>query len=128
MTLFARILLWLAGLGFIAFGIAFIVDPLGTLGATGIAISGDLAATELRAFYGGLELGLGGFLIATDLVAGMRRTGLLLCATSYGSIGLARLLGIALAGSATPFLWFALATELAFCVLGLVAYRGTAVR
>jgi hypothetical protein len=123
MTLFARILLWLAGLGFIAFGVAFLVDPLGTLRATGIAIDGDLAATELRAFYGGLEVGLGGFLIATDLIAGMRRTGLLLCSASYGSIGLARLLGIALAGAGTPFLWFALATELTFGVLGLVAWR-----
>jgi hypothetical protein len=79
--------------------------------AAGIALQGDLAATELRAFYGGLELALGGLLIAADL-GGARRHGLILCLASYGGIGAARVLGIALAGSATPFLWFALGTEL----------------
>ena len=125
MNLFARVVLWLGGLGFLAFGLAFLVSPLETLAAAGIALQGDLAATELRAFYGGLELALGGLLIAADL-GGARRHGLILCLASYGGIGAARVLGIALAGSATPFLWFALGTELSLAILSAAALRDQA--
>jgi hypothetical protein len=123
----ARITLWLGGLGFLAFGLAFLIAPLQTLAAAGIELSGDLAATELRAFYGGLEIALGGLLIAADLT-GARRHGLILCLASYGGIGLARGLGIALAGSATPFLWAALATELTLASLAALSLRSASIR
>jgi hypothetical protein len=124
MPLLSRFTLWLGGLCFLGFGIAFLFAPLETLGATGIVLQGDLAATELRAFYGGLEVALGGLLIAADLT-GARRHGLILNLASYGGIGLARALGIALAGSGTPFLWFALATELLLAALSaLCLWRG----
>lgn len=116
MHLLARFILWLGGLCFLGFGLAFLIAPLPTLGATGIVLQGDLAATELRAFYGGLEVALGTLLIAADL-RGARQQGLLLSLASYGGIGLARALGITLAGTATPFLWFALATELLLAAL-----------
>ena len=35
MNLFARFVLWLGGLGFLAFGLAFLVSPLETLAAEG---------------------------------------------------------------------------------------------
>src|SRR5690606_27428670 len=105
-------LLWIAGLGFIGFGLAFMIAPLATLAAAGIELSGDLAATELRAFYGGLELGIGSLLVAAALKPHQQRNGLWLCLASYGGIGTARGIGMLLTGTATPFLWFALATEL----------------
>lgn len=117
----SRPLLWIAGLGFLGFGLAFLIAPLETLGATGIALSGDLAATELRAFYGGLEVALGALLVAAARSPRFEQAGLWLCAAAYGGIGLARLLGIALAGSGTPFLWFALAVELALGGLAALA-------
>lgn len=120
----ARATLWLGGLGFLGFGLAFLIAPLETFAAAGLPMKGALAATELRAFYGGLELALGALLIAADLNPGARRHGLILCLASFGGIGLARLLGIVLAGSATPFLWFALATELTLAMLAAVSLRG----
>jgi hypothetical protein len=122
MSLLPRLTLWLGGLGFLGFGIAFLVAPLQTLAAAGIVLQGDLAATELRAFYGGLEVALGTLLIAADL-RGARRHGLILCLASYGGIGLARALGMLIAGSATPFLWFALATEATLALLAAVSLR-----
>jgi hypothetical protein len=110
---FSRALLWIAGLCFLGFGLAFLIAPLQTLGATGIVLEGALAATELRAFYGGLEFGLGLLLIAAARAPRFEEAGLWLCAASYGGIGLARLLGMVLAGQGTAFLWFALITELA---------------
>ena len=92
MTLLARITLWLGGLGFLGFGLAFLIDPVATLGAAGFGVTGDGAAAELRAFYGGVEIALGILLIACDLRPGRRRDGLLLSLASYGSIGAARAL------------------------------------
>jgi hypothetical protein len=119
----ARITLWLGGLGFVGFGLAFLVAPLQMLSSTGIVVSGDLAAAELRAFYGGLELALGMLLIAADLRPAARRHGLVLAFAAYGGIGAARALGMAVGGVATPFLWFALATELVLATLAAVALR-----
>jgi len=122
MHLLARLTLWLAGLGFIGFGLTFLIAPLETLALAGIEVQGDLAAVELRAFYGGLEIGLGLCLIGADLHGGLRRAGLLLCMATYGAIGLTRGFGMLLAGLATPFLWFALATELGLAALALLAW------
>ena len=122
MHILARATLWLGGLGFLAFGIAFLVAPLDTLAAAGIRLEGDTAATELRAFYGGLEVALGLLLLAADL-RGARRHGLILCLASYGGIGAARALGIVIAGGASPFLWYALATEVVLAALAAVSLR-----
>lgn len=124
MALISRITLWLGGIGFLAFGLAFLYAPLATMAAAGVAVEGGTAATELRAFYGGLEIGLGLLLIAADVRPDARRYGLLLCLVSYGSIGLARLFGILIVGSATPFLWAALATEAALAALSAWALFG----
>lgn len=120
----ARLTLWLGGLGFLAFGLAFLVAPVETLAAAGWAMTGDGATTELRAFYGGLEVALGSLLIAADL-RGRRREGLVLCLVAYGCIGAARLLGIALAGAANDFLWIALATEAVLAGLAAVSLRAS---
>lgn len=120
MNLLARITLWLGGLGFLGFGLAFLVAPVATLAAAGVQVGGPAAAAELRAFYGGLELALGMLLLAADL-RGSRRAGLVLCLASYGGIGAARLLGIALAGGATGFLWYALVTEAVLAVLAAIS-------
>lgn len=112
MPLLPRLLLWIAGLCYVGFGIACLIAPLPTLAAAGVVFSGEPAAAEVRAFYGGLELGLGALLIAAAQSAEYLRAGLWLCLASYGGIGLARLLGMAIDGVATPFLVAAAATEL----------------
>ena len=117
----ARITLWLAGLSFLGFGLAFLIAPLQTLASTGIQLSGALAAAELRAFYGGLELGLGVLILAADLRPEARRYGLILTAAAFGSIGIARAVAMLIGGVATPFLWFALSTELLLAALALVS-------
>ena len=119
----ARITLWLAGLSFLGFGLAFLIAPLQTLASTGIELSGALAAAELRAFYGGLELGLGVLILAADLRPEARRYGLILTAAAFGSIGLARAVAMGIGGVATPFLWFALSTELLLAALALLSLR-----
>lgn len=123
MTL-ARLVLWLGGLAFLGFGVAFLLAPLQTLAGAGVTASGAVAATELRAFYGGLEVALGALLIAADL-RGRRREGLILNLASYGGIGAARLLGLAIGSGASDFMWFALATEILLATLSALALRKT---
>lgn len=124
MQTYARVLLWISGLGFAGFGLAFLWAPLQTMAAAGLVLEGALAATELRAFYGGLEVALGGVLIACALDARRLRDGLVLVLACYGGIGLARLAGMLATGADTPFLRFALATELGLAVAALVGLRG----
>ncbi|MGQ0799382.1 MAG: DUF4345 family protein [Pseudomarimonas sp.] len=125
MALLSRITLWLGGLGFLGFGVACLVAPLDVLAAAGVTLSGPVAAAEVRAFYGGLEIGLGVCLVLAALRSRHLRSGLLLCMAAYGGIGLARATGMAIDGVATPFLWFALATELTLAGLaGLALLRG----
>ncbi|MFA5684985.1 MAG: DUF4345 domain-containing protein [Lysobacteraceae bacterium] len=117
MRTLSRLTLWLAGLGFLGFGIACLIAPVATLAAAGMEVAGAVAATELRAFYGGLEIGLGLFIVATALSEQRHRAGLWLCLAAYGGIGLARALGMALDGISTTFLCSALAVELALALL-----------
>lgn len=116
-------LLWIAGLGFLGFGLACLIAPAQTLGAAGVHASGALATIELRAFYGGLELGLGALLIAAARIAHYRRAGLWLCLAAYGGIGLARGAAMLVAQAASPFLWTALVIELVLAALAAVALR-----
>jgi hypothetical protein len=120
MRTLTRITLWLGGLSFVGFGLAFLVAPQQTLSLIGLQLHGPHAATELRAFYGGLEIGIGLCLIGADL-RGWHRQGLLLCLASYGGISLARLVGIALAGGSSGALWIALALEVSLALLAAVA-------
>jgi len=125
MPLLSRITLWLGGLGFLGFGVACLVAPLEVLAAAGVTLSGPVAATEVRAFYGGLEIGLGLCLLLAAVRPHYQQHGLVLCVAAYAGIGLARATGMAIDGVATPFLWFALATELTLAGLaGFALLRG----
>lgn len=119
----ARIVLWLGGLGFLGFGVAFLVAPVELIAQAGVAVSGEAAATELRAFYGGLEIALGLLLIGADL-RGRRLEGLILSLAAYGGIGSVRLAALLAGSGSNDFMWYALATEAALAGLSALAMRG----
>jgi hypothetical protein len=124
----ARLILVVAGLGFLVFGVALIWSPISAFAGIDMLFPDEaLVRIELRAFYGGLELGLGALLVAAGLRPDYQRAGLWLCAASYGGIGLARLIGIVLEGGFTnSFLITALVIELglAAAAVGLLLRRG----
>lgn len=112
MHIVTLIVLWLSGLQLVGFGVAFLIDPLKTLGATGIHVEGALAATELRAFYGGLEVAVGLLLIAWTLTPARRTEALWLNLAIFGGIGVTRVVSMWLSGADTTFLRFAATVEL----------------
>ena len=117
MRVLELVVLWLSGLSLLGFGVAFLVAPLETMASAGITLTGALEATELRAFYGGLEVALGVLVVACVLSPARRRDGLVLTLAIFAGIGLARLSGMLLSGADTGFLRFALSTELGFALL-----------
>lgn len=112
MRKFEIMVLMLAGLGLLGFGLAFVVAPLPTMAAAGLVLEGAVAATELRAFYGGLEIALGVLVIACALRPGRRRDGLVLTLAVFAGIGLVRFASMLATGASTSFLWLAGATEI----------------
>lgn len=125
MRVFGGVVLWIAGLSLLGFGAAFVAAPLQTMALAGIVLEGPLAATELRAFYGGLELALGALVLACAVRPARLRDGLWLVFAVFAGIGLARLGGMLASGADTGFLRLALATELGLALLsGIALMRG----
>jgi hypothetical protein len=123
MKILNTLVLVIAGLGFLGFGIAFLCWPDALLTGIGIQATSAQASVEIRAMYGGLELGLGIFLLCC--IAPIRqRTGLWLTLASYGALGLARLASMLVLGASSPFLVFALIWEGVVAALALVALKG----
>jgi hypothetical protein len=116
---FGILALWLGGLGFLGFGMAFLLAPLQTFALAGLDLQGPVAATEVMAFYGGLEIALGGLIVACAMRRARRADGLLLMATAYGGIGLARLVGMFANGADSSFLRIALGLELGLAALAI---------
>jgi hypothetical protein len=119
---FARIALMLAALGLIGFGAPLLVKP-SLLGIVGVRLPRPAAATEIRAFYGGLELGLAAFFLAAARREAWLRPALFAQAAGFGGIVIARLVGIVIDGSASPMIFLFAAIEGAGALLGAVALR-----
>jgi hypothetical protein len=66
---FARLVLRLSALAFAGIGAAFLFDPASMAGFVGVSSSGATADNDIRAVYGGLQLGC-----AAVLWAASRRT------------------------------------------------------
>jgi hypothetical protein len=122
MKLFPNVVLALCALGFFAFGLWLLLDPAGALGKIGIKASSATGLVELRAFYGGMEIGLGLFVAACALRPEWQGAGLWLVLLANGGAGLARLAAIVLGGAALGgYLGWALLWELGFAALGATA-------
>jgi hypothetical protein len=119
---FARLSLVLGALGLAGFGVALLVRP-SLLGVVGVELTGPAASTEIRAFYGGLELGLAAFFLAATRRDAWLRPALFAQAAGLGGIVAARLLGVLIDGSAEPLIFLFAAIEGAGALLGLLALR-----
>ncbi|MFK7957736.1 MAG: DUF4345 family protein [Lysobacterales bacterium] len=117
------LLIALSGAAFLIFGVWLLVSPLEGLASFGVNLAAEPThRIEIRAFYGGLEIGLGLLLLKFAFSAQYRRAGLWLVVASYGALAAARIVGIVAESGAIPQMaWVALAVELALGVLGLAA-------
>ena len=119
MTL-ARLSLGLTALAFAVFGALFLVSPT-TLVRIGVLLTLPNAVTEIRAFYGGMELGLAAFFVLALQRPAWIVPALVLQALALGATAVARLVGIVLEGGTTEIMLVLAAAEAAGCVLAIVA-------
>lgn len=119
----ARNVLLIIGALWVAFGVACLVAPAGMLAMVGIELTSAQSAAEIRAMYGGAQIGFGGFLLLGARRARLARPALLALALVMGGFALGRLLGIALDGSLDGATLFSLATEVVLLSLAAFALR-----
>lgn len=111
MTL-SQLVLAAGALAFAIFGVWLLAVP-GALKAVGITPASPEARTELRAMYGGLELGIAAFLLLCITRTEWHGPGLLLQALAIGGLAAARLIAIAIErGRVRGLLWFFASLEL----------------
>lgn len=122
MKAFGMGVLVLAGLGFLGFGLVIVAMPAAVLAPVGI-FGSAAGLVELRAFYGGLELGLAAFLLVCAARPAWREPGLGLVALSNGGIAATRLAGIGISGEFTGFFAGALVWEIGFTLAAIAALR-----
>ena len=118
-----RIVLWVMGLGFVAFGVAYLVDPHGMMEIVGLALTSPAAAADIRAIYGGLQLSLGLFLLACARRDDWTTPGLLASCYAFSFVAGCRLAGVARDHATDGVTLAALAVEITCAVVSVVAYR-----
>jgi hypothetical protein len=118
--MFARVILALNGVFVLVSGLACIVAPESLAQQAGLA-AGLSALTEVRAFYGGLQVGTGCFLLWCLRRRETTFAGLLLIALGVGGAGIARALGLLIDREPTSFHLMNLGIEIVTVALVAVA-------
>jgi Domain of unknown function (DUF4345) len=121
----AKLILLLASLVFLGIGVVFLVAPVHWAALVEIELPTSMARTDLRATYGGFDLGFGAFLLLCALRAEWIRPGL--AATSIALAGFAggRTLGMLLEGAASPLMLTLAALEWSGAILAFLLCRRT---
>jgi hypothetical protein len=118
----ARAITALNGAIFGLTGVAFLVDPVGMAAAVSLTAGTPVSVNEIRAFYGGLEVGLGVLLLSAAVRRIWLAPVLALQVAVLGGIVMARLLGFAAEGLPGQPIYTLLAIELAMGLSAGIAY------
>jgi hypothetical protein len=118
---FARIFLRVMGWMSLVFGFLYLFAPESMTDPTGFPALGPNALTDVRATYGGLQIGLGLFLLWAVREEVRVRPALVLQVLLIGAVALSRAFGIAVDGARSGVLVGALVTEISLTLLALVA-------
>lgn len=112
-----RLILTLCALAFIGFGLVFLVSPAPMARFVDLELLTPTAFTEVRAMYGGLEIGIGVFLLTA--VARRDHVVLGLRVALFAFVGLAagRLIGLVVDGPWQPVMWLLVAAEITAAAL-----------
>ncbi len=93
-----RILLAVQALLLAGFGLAYFIRPQEMANLSGMLLMEPAAITDVRGYYGGLQLGLALYLVLALLRADLLRPALMLLVLLYASLFFARLGGLWLDG------------------------------
>ncbi|MGB4073893.1 DUF4345 domain-containing protein [Pseudomonas sp.] len=123
--LVARVILLIQLLALAGLGLAYFVRPHEMANLSGMLLMAPAAATDVRAFYGGLQIGLAAFIGLALTRLDLTRAALTLLVLLYSSLALARIGGLWLDGGAQQtFNLYALLLEVVSAGLCFWALRG----
>jgi hypothetical protein len=120
---FARGYLRVLGAMSIVFGLIYLLVPEWMTDPTGFGPLPPNGKTDVRATYGGFQLGAGLFVLWAAAQPSLVRPALLLQVLTIGAIAVSRAIGFLIDGSPNTTLVFALASEIALTGIGLFALR-----
>ena len=120
---FARGLLFSCALVFIVVGAGFLLLPVQFGQVLEISLPTATARTDVRATYGGLELGLGIFLVLCALRREWIRPGLWALALSTGGFATGRLTALLFEGTISSFMLAFLVTEIVVTLIAVFLLR-----
>jgi hypothetical protein len=115
--LFTRAFLLATGVLFLAFGIAYLVAPVPTASLAALELSTPLAVIEVRGFYGGQLIGLGGLILLGGRRPRFVVPALLVVVASLGGTAAGRIVGVLSTGSLPPIIIAALVVEIGGAVV-----------
>ena len=120
----SRILLGVNALAWVGFGTWGLMDPQGMLEA--VHVAGDASTwIEIRAMYGGTQLGLAAFLLWCFSNADRTRVGLVAATLTLAGLGTIRLLSAMMFGPPVEILWWMAATEVTGTVVNVATLLRT---
>ncbi|MDX1300092.1 MAG: DUF4345 domain-containing protein [Pseudomonas sp.] len=123
--LLARVVLVVQLLALGGLGLVYFIRPHEMANLSGMLLMSPAAATDMRAFYGGLQIGLAAFIGLSLSRLDLTRAALTLLVLLYSSLALARMGGLWLDGGAQQtFNLYALLLELVSVGLCFWALRG----
>lgn len=115
-----RLFLLATGLLSVVFGVAYLFAPIPMASLADLDPSTPLAVIEVRGFYGGQLVGLGGFILLGVWRSAFVTPALLLIAASLGGTALGRMVGVFASGSLPAIIVGALILELLATVVALL--------
>ncbi|MEZ4435247.1 MAG: DUF4345 family protein [bacterium] len=121
----ARVLAFAAGVYLLA-GAAFLVAPDALFALLGQPIATGAARVDVRAVYGGLQLGLGGWLAVAAWRPAAVRAGLGVAGAGFAGLAAGRGVGVVIDGLDGPLIAGLLAAELTGAALCGWAWRRAA--
>ena len=122
-----RYSLYFFALGFLGFGLLFLVAPTTLTTLAEISLPTPIALMEIRGVYGGFFIGAGLFLLICAWRESWLRAGMTAQATILGGLVVGRILGLLIDGAANPFIYLLLLSEIIGLIMSIAVLRKFAV-
>jgi hypothetical protein len=121
----AKIYLVLMGIMSVVFGVIYLVAPANMTDPMGFGILAPSALTDVRATYGGFQIGMGLFMLWCCLGSGRLYAGMFLALISVAAIAACRAIGLVIDGDVIDVLKYTLVFEVVLTVISLVLFLRT---
>ena len=118
-----RYSLYFFGLGFLGFGLLFLVSPTTLTTLTDISLPTPIALMEIRGVYGGFFIGAGLFLLICAWRESWLRPGMMAQAAILGGLVVGRVLGLLIDGAANTFIYLLLLSEIIGFIISIAVLR-----